>query len=119
MFMWAWAKGVDTTDLLRVSTEQEPHSYRASRSIRSGDVTDGMRLNFSHSSPEKIRIGIERLARAVRSMSLNPYGGWQGGCGLVTYKATPKEAASVEATFRAAGLRNAKIFKPKERIPSG
>jgi hypothetical protein len=41
------------------------------------------------------------------------------GRGLVTYKATPQEAASVETVFRQAGLRNVKIFKPKETIPSG
>lgn len=41
------------------------------------------------------------------------------GRGLVTYKATPEEAASVEAAFRQAGLRNVKVFKPKETIPSG
>ncbi|HET9097213.1 MAG TPA: hypothetical protein VFN37_11155 [Candidatus Baltobacteraceae bacterium] len=32
---------------------------------------------------------------------------------LVMYKAAPEEAAGVEAAFRAAGLRNVKIFKPK------
>jgi hypothetical protein len=32
---------------------------------------------------------------------------------LVMYKAAPEEAPAVEAAFRAAGLRNVKIFKPK------
>lgn len=41
------------------------------------------------------------------------------GRALVTYKATPEEASSIERTFREAGLRNVKTFKPKERIPSG
>ena len=36
------------------------------------------------------------------------------GRGLVTYKASPEEASQVEAAFRAAGLRNVKVFKPKE-----
>jgi hypothetical protein len=36
------------------------------------------------------------------------------GRGLVTYKASPEEASRVEAAFRAAGLRNVKVFKPKE-----
>lgn len=31
---------------------------------------------------------------------------------LVMYKAAPEEAAEVEAAFRAAGLRNVKLFKP-------
>lgn len=33
---------------------------------------------------------------------------------VVMYKATPDEAPQVEAAFRSAGLRNVKIFKPKE-----
>jgi 2-aminoadipate transaminase len=69
MFMWARARGVDTTDLLRVSTEQKVAFVPGISFYPQRDVTDGMRLNFSHSTPEKIRTGIERLARAIRSMS--------------------------------------------------
>ena len=32
---------------------------------------------------------------------------------LVMYKAAPEEAPAIESAFRAAGLRNVKIFKPK------
>lgn len=32
---------------------------------------------------------------------------------LVMYKAAPEEAPAIDAAFRAAGLRNVKIFKPK------
>lgn len=69
MFMWARARGVDTTELLRVSAEQKVAFVPGVSFYPQRDVTDGMRLNFSHSTPEKIRIGIERLARATRSMS--------------------------------------------------
>jgi 2-aminoadipate transaminase len=69
MFMWARARGVDTTELLRVSTQQKVAFVPGVSFYPQRDVTDGMRLNFSHSTPEKIRIGIERLARATRSMS--------------------------------------------------
>jgi 2-aminoadipate transaminase len=69
MFMWARARGVDTTELLRISTEQKVAFVPGVSFYPQRDVTDGMRLNFSHSTPEKIRIGIERLARATRSMS--------------------------------------------------
>ena len=69
MFMWARASGIDTTDLLRISTEQKVAFVPGISFYPQRDVTDGMRLNFSHSTPEKIRIGIERLARAIRSMS--------------------------------------------------
>ena len=37
---------------------------------------------------------------------------------LVMYKAAPEEAPQVESAFRAAGLRNVKIFKPKETVSS-
>jgi hypothetical protein len=37
---------------------------------------------------------------------------------LVMYKATPEEAPQVESVFRSAGLRNVKIFRPKEPIPA-
>jgi 2-aminoadipate transaminase len=69
MFMWARARGVDTSELLRVSTQQKVAFVPGVSFYPHADVTDGMRLNFSHSSPEKIRVGIERLARAIRSMS--------------------------------------------------
>jgi len=69
MFMWARARGIDTTELLRVSTQQKVAFVPGVSFYPQRDVTDGMRLNFSHSTPEKIRIGVERLARAIRSLS--------------------------------------------------
>lgn len=69
MFLWARVRGVDTTDLLAVSAQQKVAFVPGVSFYPQRDVTDSMRLNFSHSSPEKIRIGIERLARAIRSMS--------------------------------------------------
>lgn len=69
MFLWASVRGVDTTDLLRVSAQQKVAFVPGVSFYPQRDVTDGMRLNFSHSSAEKIRIGIERLARAIRSMA--------------------------------------------------
>ncbi len=69
MFMWARARDVDTTELLRISTEQKVAFVPGVSFYPQRDVVDGMRLNFSHSTPEKIRVGIERLARAVRAMA--------------------------------------------------
>lgn len=69
MFLWARARGVDTTELLRLSTQQKVAFVPGLSFYPQRDVTDGMRLNFSHSTPEKIRVGIERLARAVKTMS--------------------------------------------------
>ena len=69
MFMWARVRGVDTTELLRIATEQKVAFVPGVSFYPQRDVTDGMRLNFSHSTPEKIRTGIERLARSVRTLS--------------------------------------------------
>lgn len=69
MFLWARARGIDTSDLLRVSTAQKVAFVPGVSFYPQRDVTDGMRLNFSHSSAEKIRIGIERLARSIKSLS--------------------------------------------------
>ena len=68
MFLWARARGIDTTDLLKIAAEMKVAFVPGVSFYPHGDVTDGMRLNFSHSPPEKIRAGIERLARAVRSI---------------------------------------------------
>jgi hypothetical protein len=37
---------------------------------------------------------------------------------LVMYKAAPEEAPQVETAFRTAGLRNVKVFRPKEPLMS-
>lgn len=68
MFLWARARGIDTTELLAKSTEEKVAFVPGISFYPNRDVTDGMRLNFSHSTPERIRTGIERLSRAVRSM---------------------------------------------------
>ena len=69
MFLWARARGVDTTELLKVSAAQKVVFVPGVSFYPAGDVTDGMRLNFSNAGAEKIRTGIRRLAGAVRSMS--------------------------------------------------
>jgi 2-aminoadipate transaminase len=69
MFLWARARGVDTTELLKIATQQKVAFVPGVSFYPQRDVTDGMRLNFSHSTPEKIRIGIERLARAIHTIS--------------------------------------------------
>ena len=69
MFMWARARGIDTTELLRIATQQKVAFVPGVSFYPQRDQNDGMRLNFSHSTPEKIRIGIERLARSITSMS--------------------------------------------------
>lgn len=71
MFLWARAQGINTNDLLQVSAQENVVFVPGESFYPHRDVTDGMRLNFSHSSPEKIREGIARLAKSVREMPKN------------------------------------------------
>lgn len=66
MFLWASADAIDTTDLLKLSAEQKVVFVPGVSFYPHGDVTNGMRLNFSNASEEKIQEGILRLAAAVR-----------------------------------------------------
>jgi 2-aminoadipate transaminase len=67
MFLWATTQGIDTDDLLRVAAADKVVFVPGVSFYPNADVHDGMRLNFSNSSEDKIRVGIERLAHAVRS----------------------------------------------------
>jgi len=66
MFLWATVRGVDTAELLKVSAERKVVFVPGVSFYPTRDVHDGMRLNFSNSSEEKTRVGIERLAHALR-----------------------------------------------------
>lgn len=67
MFLWASVDGVDTEMLLKRSSEQKVVFVPGASFYPARDVHDGMRLNFSNASEEKIQEGILRLAAAVRS----------------------------------------------------
>ena len=67
MFLWAHLEGVDTEELLKISAEQKVVFVPGVSFYAERDVHDGMRLNFSNASEEKIAIGIERLAGAVHT----------------------------------------------------
>lgn len=69
MFLWASIDGVDTTALLERSMQQKVAFVPGVSFYPHRDVTNGMRLNFSNASEEKIRTGIERLAQSIRSLS--------------------------------------------------
>lgn len=68
MFLWARTPGVDTTELLKVASRDKVVFVPGVSFYPHGDVTDGMRLNFSNAGEENIRRGIERLGVAVRSL---------------------------------------------------
>ncbi len=66
MFLWASVDGVDTEELLKVSAQEKVVFVPGISFYPGRDVHDGMRLNFSNASEEKIQEGILRLAAAVR-----------------------------------------------------
>jgi 2-aminoadipate transaminase len=67
MFLWATVAGVDTTKLLEISAREKVVFVPGVSFYPERDVHDGMRLNFSNASEEKIREGIARLGAAVRA----------------------------------------------------
>jgi 2-aminoadipate transaminase len=66
MFLWVTVPGVDTTELLRISAESKVVFVPGVNFYPARDVHDGMRLNFSNASEKNIRLGVERLAHAIR-----------------------------------------------------
>lgn len=65
MFLWARVAGVDTAELLKVCTQERVVFVPGESFYPARDVHDGMRLNFSNSSEERLRTGIQRLAKAI------------------------------------------------------
>jgi 2-aminoadipate transaminase len=68
MFLWATVDGVDTDDLLKISSREKVVFVPGVSFYAGRDVHDGMRLNFSNAGEEKIRVGIERLANAIKEL---------------------------------------------------
>ena len=66
MFLWVTVPGVDTTALLRLSSEAKVVFVPGVNFYPGRDVHDGMRLNFSNASEKNIRLGVERLGHAIR-----------------------------------------------------
>jgi 2-aminoadipate transaminase len=66
MFLWVTVPGVDTTELLKISAESKVVFVPGVNFYPARDVHDGMRLNFSNASEKNIRLGVERLAHAIR-----------------------------------------------------
>jgi 2-aminoadipate transaminase len=67
MFLWATVEGVDTAELFKISAQQKVVFVPGVSFYPQRDVHDGMRLNFSNASEDKIREGISRLGAAVRA----------------------------------------------------
>ncbi|HMF27344.1 MAG TPA: PLP-dependent aminotransferase family protein, partial [Candidatus Cybelea sp.] len=66
MFLWVTVPGVDTAELLKISAESKVVFVPGVNFYPGRNVHDGMRLNFSNASEKNIRLGVERLAHAIR-----------------------------------------------------
>ncbi|MBV9719547.1 MAG: PLP-dependent aminotransferase family protein [Candidatus Eremiobacteraeota bacterium] len=66
MFLWVTVPGIDTTELLRIAAKSKVVFVPGVNFYPARDVHDGMRLNFSNASEKNIRVGVERLAHAIR-----------------------------------------------------
>jgi DNA-binding transcriptional MocR family regulator len=71
MFLWArLAGGGDAADLLVRALEEGLAFVPGGEFHPEGEGQDTLRLNFTHSSEERLREGVERLARAVERWRL-------------------------------------------------
>ncbi len=69
MFLWVRCpEGIDTEQLLHKALEQKVAFVPGFAFFPDGRGRNTMRLNFSAMSPEKIHIGIERLARVMNQV---------------------------------------------------
>jgi 2-aminoadipate transaminase len=69
MFVWlTLPQNVDSTILLEASLEQKVAFVPGTSFHANGGGTNTMRLNFSHSSPERITEGVSRLARSITEL---------------------------------------------------
>ncbi len=67
MFLWVTVPGVDTSELLHISARSKVVFVPGVNFYPGRDVHDGMRMNFSNASEKNIRVGVERLAHAIRA----------------------------------------------------
>ncbi|HEU4742981.1 MAG TPA: PLP-dependent aminotransferase family protein [Meiothermus sp.] len=75
MFLWLEiSEGLDSAELLKKAVEQKVAFVPGQPFHPDGSGANTMRLSFSNASPEGIRVGIERLGQAVRSMLLTVKG---------------------------------------------
>jgi 2-aminoadipate transaminase len=69
MFIWLTLPArIDTTELLQISLEQKVAFVPGTSFYANGGGTNTMRLNFSHSAPERITEGVARLARSIAAL---------------------------------------------------
>lgn len=70
MFFWLeMPKGLNTLELLKVAVEHKVVFVPGQTFYADHSGTNTLRLSFSNASPDKIQLGVERLAVAVEAMS--------------------------------------------------
>jgi len=69
MFVWVTLpEGISSMEVFERALKENVAVLPGTPFYTDGGGKDTLRLNFSNSSPEKIRAGIERLARVIRDM---------------------------------------------------
>ena len=67
LFLWGMLpKGLDSTEIFKVAVQRNVAFVPGTSFHALGGGENTMRLNFSYSNPEKIKIGIERLAQVLK-----------------------------------------------------
>jgi 2-aminoadipate transaminase len=69
LFLWGMLpKELDTTEIFKIAVARKVAFVPGAPFFALGGGKNTMRLNFSYSNPEKIQIGIERLANVLKEM---------------------------------------------------
>ncbi|GAB1471493.1 PLP-dependent aminotransferase family protein [Chloroflexota bacterium] len=72
MFLWGvMPEGVDAAEVLKIAVERKVAFVPGTAFHPNGGGANTMRLNFSYSSPEKIREGVERLGSTLKEVLKN------------------------------------------------
>ncbi len=67
LFLWGMLpKGMDSTEIFKVAVQRNVAFVPGISFYATGGGENTMRLNFSYANPEKIKIGIERLAEVLK-----------------------------------------------------
>jgi 2-aminoadipate transaminase len=68
LFLWAtMPEGMVSTEVLKAAIEQKVAFVPGGSFYARGGGINTMRLNFSNASPEKLRLGIERMGNVIKS----------------------------------------------------
>ena len=69
LFLWGMLpKGMDTSEVFKVAVTRKVAFVPGTSFYALGGGENTMRLNFSYSNPDMIKIGIERLGNLLKEM---------------------------------------------------